>query len=97
MGTPRLEQTKSPTEAWGNDHHENETIAIISWANTERWSLTVQDRTGFKSCSLVVCNVSSVRRTNCSIIRVFEAVAMVFFQVGHDFMHELTRYGSLTG
>ena len=52
---------------------------------TERWSLIEQGR-GFKSCSLVACIVSGVRRADCSSIRVFEAVAMAVFQGGHGFM-----------
>jgi hypothetical protein len=60
-------------------------IVIISCANTEGWSLTVQDR-GFKSCSLVTWNVIGVRRANCSDIRVFETVAMFVDQSGHVLM-----------
>ena len=64
-------------------------IAIISCANTEGWSLTAQGR-GFKSCSLVARKVFGVRRANCSsirvLIRVFEAVSIFVFKSGHALM-----------
>ena len=40
-------------------NHIYDVVVIISWANTEGWSLTAQGR-GFKSCSLVACIVTGV-------------------------------------
>ncbi len=64
-------------------------ITIISCANTEGWSLTVQGR-GFKSRSLVTWKVFGVWRTNWSsilvLILVFEVLSVFVFQSGHDLM-----------
>ncbi len=63
-----------------------DSIPIISCANTEGWSLTVQGR-GFKSCSLVVWKVFGVWRTNSSNIHVLIHVWSIFvFQSGHALM-----------
>jgi hypothetical protein len=64
-------------------------ITIISYANTEGWSLTETGR-GFKSCSLVEWKVFGVRRANCSnihvLIRAFESLSIFVFQSGHALM-----------